>query len=75
MVARCGVFQVGDIFQNFTADGEVSNIINLSVPVLLQPASAGGGVTLRVGATYNVKGPRTIALSFQEVKASTCNQA
>jgi len=43
----------------------VTNVINLSVPWVLQPVAAGGGLTLRVAASYEVKGPRTLALAFE----------
>lgn len=43
----------------------MTNVINLSVPWVLQPVAAGGGLTLRVAASYEVKGPRTLALAFE----------
>lgn len=54
--------------QEFTSDGSVMNVINLSVPWVLQPVAAGGGLTLRVAASYEVKGPRTLALAFNSAR-------
>lgn len=65
---KTGAVQVADICQEFTADGSVTNVINLSVPWVLQPAAAGGGLTLRVEASYEVKGPRTLALAFNTAR-------
>ena len=50
--ARTGAIQVGDIYQNFTADGRVENVIRFSLPLVLQPVvgAAGDGVFLTVSS-------------------------
>jgi hypothetical protein len=45
----------------------VTNVINLSVPWVLQPAAAGGGLTLRVEASYEVQPLSPPASSYTEV--------
>lgn len=65
---RVGCVQVGDIFQEFSASGSVDNVIRLGAPLLLRPAHEGGGVALRVRASFQVRGPRTVAFDFQEVR-------
>eukprot|EP00240_Pyramimonas_obovata_P012638 CAMPEP_0118947880 /NCGR_PEP_ID=MMETSP1169-20130426/46820_1 /TAXON_ID=36882 /ORGANISM="Pyramimonas obovata, Strain CCMP722" /LENGTH=257 /DNA_ID=CAMNT_0006894185 /DNA_START=183 /DNA_END=956 /DNA_ORIENTATION=+ len=67
---QTGLFQIGEIYQAFTAEGGVENVIKFSVPYLLQPLGPGGaaGLTLRVEASYEIRGPRTIGLAFLEGK-------
>ena len=40
------LFQSGEIFQEFTADGQVKNIIQASVPYLLEQGKACSPITL-----------------------------
>ncbi|KAK3266694.1 hypothetical protein CYMTET_24704 [Cymbomonas tetramitiformis] len=64
-----GFVQVGDIYQAFTSEGQVENIVKFAVPFLLQESGAeGNGGCLRVAASYNIRGPKTIALVFEEAK-------
>lgn len=60
--------QTGKIFQRFSsiAVGTVDNIIQLSIPFLLQPDK---GITLRVQADYALRSASRIKLRFREVGA------
>lgn len=61
------ILEVGDIYQRFssTSQGWVENVINLSVAGLLMPKK---GITITVGAKYDVRSPHTIALTFQQAQ-------
>ena len=55
---------VGDIFQIFnTRTNEIVNEIHCTVPFVLEEKN---GITLRVNAIYEQKGPRALSLVFQE---------
>jgi hypothetical protein len=60
---RFSPLRAGNIYQEFFADGRVKNIIQASVPYLLQE---GAGVTAVVTARWEVKSGRRIALTFEE---------
>eukprot|EP00976_Prorocentrum_cordatum_P111195 1195326-Prorocentrum_minimum.AAC.10 len=68
-MSTVAVLQIGEIYQAFTTEGGVQNVIKFSVPYILQPLGPGGaaGLTLRVEASYEINGPRTIGLTFREV--------
>lgn len=63
------VVQVGDIYQRFSspAAGVVENIIQFSVPFFLEE---GRGVTFTVEASYEVRGPHSITITFDGAKVS-----
>ncbi|KIZ07425.1 hypothetical protein MNEG_0522 [Monoraphidium neglectum] len=58
---------VGDVFQRFSSveEGRVDNIVEFGLPPLTQGS---GGVTFTVGASYEVRSPRRISLTFLEAQ-------
>lgn len=59
--------RVGGIYQRFSslAEGRVENIIKLGLPLL---TTDGDGVTLRVGASFEPRGRRSILLLFEDIE-------
>ncbi|KAI8468329.1 MAG: hypothetical protein J3K34DRAFT_478411 [Monoraphidium minutum] len=58
---------VGDVFQRFSGvdEGRVENIVEFGLPPL---TDASAGVTFTVGASYEVRSPRRISLTFLEAQ-------
>ncbi len=61
---------IGDIYQSFSADGNIENIIKFTVPLILSPRDADDGGMLKVRAKWTSTGDRTIKLRFEEVSVS-----
>ncbi|GBF99049.1 hypothetical protein Rsub_11994 [Raphidocelis subcapitata] len=59
--------KVGDVYQRFSAvqEGRVENVIRFGLPPFTRPED---GVTFTVGASYEVRSPRRIALTFLEAE-------
>lgn len=59
---------VGDVYQHFSSpeEGRVENIIEFSLPPLTEPGSP--GLVFTVGASYEVRSERRIALTFLEAQ-------
>lgn len=65
---------VGDVFQRFSSveEGRVENIIEFGLPPLTDPRR---GLTFTVGAAYDVRSPRRIALTFLEAEVGKVRAA